>query len=405
MSFEIRPITDDEWPAFMRTDQAGFGMVPTSDVLDPDRRPWPLDRSVATFDDGQVVGCAAAYPMELTLPGLRMEPCAGVTYVSVLPTHRRRGVLSGMMRHQLADIRDRGEIVASLLASESVIYGRFGYGLATRATERRIDRRHTALRPEVDREVPGRVVLVDADAARKVLPGVHDRSRAHQPGDMSRTEGWWKAWFHRPKEDRFFAVYESASGEAEGYAVYKVKSGQDWLSSGTVQVREVVTATPDAYLALWRYVCDIDLTNSIELSSRPVSEPMEWMLADPRRLEVTRHADFLWVRLIDAAAALGARTYSTDDRFVLEVVGDPLCPWNEGRWALEGGTDGASCQRTDAAADLTLPVTALGAAYLGGSSLAEMARAGIVAEREPGIAARADLAFRSDPGPWCQTFF
>ena len=405
MSVEIRPITDAEWPAYIRTDQAGFGMVPASDLLDPERRPWPLDRSIATFDDGRVVGCAAAYPMELTLPGLATEACAGVTYVSVLPTHRRRGVLSGMMRHQLADIRERGEIVAALLASEAVIYGRFGYGLATRASDRRIDRRHTRLRPEVDREVGGRIVLLEVDEARKVLPDVHDASRRRQPGDLSRTEGWWKAWFHRPKEDRFFAVYESAAGEAEGYATYRVKGGADWLSSGTVQVGSLVTASDDAYLALWRYVCDIDLTNTIEVSTRPVSEPMEWMLADPRRLETTRQADFLWVRLVDVGAALAARTYATADRFVLEVVGDPLCPWNEGRWSLETGAGEARCERTGDDADLTLPVTALGAAYLGGSSLADMARAGIVAERSPGIARRADLAFSSDPVPWCQTFF
>ncbi|MGI8794273.1 MAG: GNAT family N-acetyltransferase [Acidimicrobiales bacterium] len=405
MSFEIRPITDDDWPAFIRTDQAGFGMVPNADLLDPARRPWPLDRSVATFEDGEVVGCAAAYPMELTLPGLRTEPCAGVTYVSVLPTHRRRGVLSGMMRHQLADIRERGEVVASLLASESVIYGRFGYGLATRASERRIDRRHTQIRAELDREVAGRVRLLDADDARKVLPDVHDRSRAQQPGDMSRTDGWWSAWFRRPKEDRFFAVYESAAGEAEGFAVYKVKPGSDWLSSGTVQVAGLVSASADAYLALWRYVCDIDLTNTIELSNRPVAEPMEWMLVDHRRLETSRQSDFLWIRLVDLAAALGARTYATDDRFVIEVVGDPLCPWNEGRWALDTGREGGSCARSTDEVDLTVPVTALGAAYLGGSSLAEMARAGLVSERAPGIAARADSALRTDPGPWCQTHF
>lgn len=405
MSFEIRPITDEEWPAFIRTDQAGFGQVVPDDLKDPERRPWPLDRSVAAFDDGQIVGCAAAYPMELTLPGLVPEPCAGVTYVSVLPTHRRRGVLSAMMRHQLADVRVRGENVASLLASEAVIYGRFGYGLATRAVDLTLDRRHTALRPEADRAVDGRVVLLEVDEARKILPALHDRSRLGQPGDMSRPEGWWKGWFNRPKEDRFFAVYESASGEAEGFAVYRVKSGSDWLSSGTVKVAQLVTATPDAYLGLWRYVCDIDLTNTIELATRPVSEPMEWMLVDPRRLQVTRRGDFLWVRLVDAAAALAARRYALADRFVIEVTSDDLCPWNVGRWALETGADGASCERTDADADLTLPVTALGAAYLGGSSLSEMARAGIVAERAPGVAARADLAFTTTPVPWCQTFF
>lgn len=403
MTIEFRTITDGEWPDVVRTIQTAFGRVAPEDLKDPARRPWPLDRSVAAIEDGRVVGTGASYPMELTLPGGATEPCAGVTWVSVLPTHRRRGVLTGMMAHQVADLRARGEAIAALLASESIIYGQFGYGLATRTTDRRIDRRHTALRNAP--EPVGRVVLLDADDARKVLPGIHDRSRLAQPGDLSRTELWWEAWFHRPKENRFFAVHEGADGAADGYAVYLVKPGDDWLSSGTVEVDALVSSDANGYVDLFRFVTDIDLTQTIKLANRPVSEPIDWMLVDARRLETTRLADFLWVRLIDVAAALARRTYATAERFVIEVTTDDLCPWNVGRWALETGTDGATCVATTDDADLVLPVAALGAAFLGGSSLAEMVRAGHVAERRPGIARRADSAFAADPVPWCQTFF
>ncbi|HEX7168006.1 MAG TPA: GNAT family N-acetyltransferase [Acidimicrobiales bacterium] len=408
---EVRPVTEEEWPAFVRTDQTAFGSLPSEEDVAADRRPFDIDRSVAVFEDGRVVGAAAAFDFDLTLPGLTTSAAAGVTWVGVLPTHRRKGVLSALMRHQLDDVRERGEPLAILLASESVIYGRFGYGLATMQAEYELPRQYRALaRPH---EPAGRVVLVDEDEARKVLPDVHERVRRLQPGDVSRPDGWWNQFFRNSKRSgtagaRFYVVYEGASGEVEGYAYYRVGTGGQSIGSTewTAMVQGLGATTHDAYLSLWMYVTDIDLTYKTTTLSRPIDEPLRYLLADPRRLRATNVSDFLWCRIVDLPSAMSARRYSTADRFVLDVA-DPFCPWNEGRWVVEGNADGASCTAASSTddPDLVLGANDLGAVYLGGTRLASLVRAGRVEERTPGAAHRGDLFFQGSTQPYCQTFF
>jgi predicted acetyltransferase len=161
----------------------------------------------------------------------------------------------------------------------------------------------------------------------------------------------------------------------------------------------------DAYVALWQYVTDLDLTVKTVTATRPLDEPFRYLLADPRRLRATHVGDYLWCRVVDVAAALPLRRYATTGRIVLDVR-DAFCPWNEGRYVLEGGPDGATCARDDrAAVDVTLSAADLGAAYLGGTSLFSLAHAGRVTEHTPGALARAALMFTSDPQPYCQTHF
>ena len=402
--FEIRPVTDNEWPGFVRTTLTAFGNVASDDDVSIDRRAWDLERSVAAVADGGVVGTAGAYTFDLTVPGLVTTPAAGVTWVGVLPTARRSGVLTAMMRHQLDDIRDRGEPVAVLLASESIIYGRFGYGLATMQAEYELLRTSRAFARTI--ETPGRVVLNDDDAAKKQLPAIHDRVRRLQPGDVSRPDGWWtQVW--RGAKGRFTAIYEGPTGEAEGYATYRV--GNSPAAAGPQRRRAAMVddfgaTTFDAYVALWAFVTDIDLTEVTTTFSRPLDEPFRYLLADPRKLRATEVHDYLWCRVVDVGAALAARRYTTDDRFVLEIR-DEFCPWNDGRWELTGGPDGATCTRSTAEADLSLSAADLGAVYLGGTRLASLARARRVTCNDPARLRRADAFFVSDVAPYCRTHF
>jgi predicted acetyltransferase len=406
---EYRPVTEEEWPEFLDADRLSFSIRPGDDEYAAERRAWPIERSVAAFEDGRIVGTAGAYPFELTLPGCVSVPAAGVTWVGVLATHRRRGVLTGMMRYQLDDVRARGESVAVLLASESIIYGRFGYGLATTQVDLELPREHGDLAKAVD--PPGRLRLVDDATAEKVLPDIHERVRRQQPGDLSRTEAWWAAFFRSARKGgsfgpRLTVVYEGIDGDVEGYAYYRVRAdfatplSSDW----TVLVQGMGALTFDAYVALWSYLRDVDLTSRVILPFRPPDEAFRFLLADPRRLAVTRSTDYLWCRIVDVGSALAQRRYEVADSLVLNVR-DPFCPWNDGRWRVEGAPDRASCSRTDDLADITLDASELGSIFLGGTRLSTLAAAQRVEEHTPGAMLRADRFFATARQPWCQTFF
>lgn len=404
---EVRAATEEEWPSFIRTTNTAFGSLPSDEDTTPERRSFDIERSVAAVVDGQVVGTAGAFTFDMTLPGLTTAPTAGVTWVSVLPTHRRRGVLTKMMRHQLDDVHDRGEPLAILLASESVIYGRFGYGLATVQAEYELPRpyRHLA----EPHEPAGRLVLVDVEEAKKTLPDIFEKVRRQQPGDVSRPDGWWAMFFRDGKPGgnagaRFYAIYEGATGEVEGYAYYRVGNRTAGFGTAASMVQGLGATTLDGYLSLWQYVSDIDLTDRVTTTSRPLDEPLRHRLLDPRRLKATSVSDFLWCRVVDLPVAMASRRYLTDDRFVVEVV-DDFCPWNAGRWEIAGGPDGSTCERSTAAPTLTLTANDLGAVYLGGTRLAVLAQSGRVDAASTEVLRRADAFFQSDVPPYCQTFF
>lgn len=299
--------------------------------------------------------------------------------------------------------------MAVLTASESVIYGRFGYGLATNALGVDIDPRHGAFARPVD--YPGHLALLDHDTAMEVLPALYDRVRLRRPGMLGRGAAYWQRQMRNPSAPmdgaggRFYVAYEGASGRVDGAAIYRVR-GQwtDGIAGGTVLLREIFAATDEAYAAVWRYLLDIDLVASVQCPSRPVDEPLRWLLADPRRLRATRLTDDLWLRVVDVPAALAARRYAVDDGLVLEIS-DRFLPHNAGRYTLEGGPGGAACRPTTADADIALDVADLGAILLGGVRPSALARAGRVVGRSAGALPRADALFAADQAPYCGTGF
>lgn len=411
MDVELRAITDDEFDDLLRVDHAAFSSTPHDEDANADlRKVVENDRTRAVFEGGRMVGVSATFSFELTLPGLTVVPVAAVSLVGVLPTHRRRGHLTRMMGALLDDAADRGEAVAVLLASESVIYGRYGYGVASSHVAVEIDTRYAALRPSLPADA-GRVVLLHSDEAAKVLPSVLDAARRLQPGDLRRPEPWWDGTFRDPERERkdastlFYAVHENAAGEADGYAMYRVRhSWEHALPDGRVLANEVVGLTPAVEAALWRYLLALDLITVVEAELRPLDDPLRWMLVDPRRLRVTMASDMLWVRPVDVAAALAARRYRVPGTLVLDVA-DPFRPQTAGRYRLDGGPDGAECRRTSDDADLSLAVEDLGALYLGGVAASTLAAAARVVEHRPGALAAADAMLGGSPLPFCRTHF
>ncbi|MHC4209863.1 MAG: GNAT family N-acetyltransferase [Planctomycetota bacterium] len=405
MKLTVRPIEEAEFETFRAKIARGFGFDPhPEDDGRLFRQTLDLDRTVCAFDGDEMIGTCAAYTFDLTVPG-GILPMGGTTIVTVQPTHRRLGVLTAMMRAHLAEIRDRGEPLAGLWASESSIYGRFGYGLAAEAYDLKVDSRAIRFAGEAP---AGAVRLVEPPEAQRLLPPVHERIRPTRPGLLSRSDPWWKMRFfydpehrRRGKSARRFAVYVNAD-RVDGYTIYRQKEKWEEFPDGTVHVQEVMAATTEAHEALWRFLARIDLYPNVQYWNLPVDDELPWRVTDPRRIQRSI-GDTLWLRLIDVPRALEGRRYACRERLVL-AVHDPFLPDNSGRYLLDASPDGARCARTDQDADLELPVEALGALYLGAHRVEALARAGIVSG-SPSARAAAGRLFDSEPLPWCPEMF
>ena len=389
---EMRNVSSDEFVQWVHAEARAHGNRLNDDpeILRPH---FDLDRSIAVFEQDKIIGGAHSHRLEISIPG-GSAVIAGVANVQVQPTHTRRGVMTRMMHHQIKDIYERGEPLAGLFASESIIYGRFGYGVGSLYERWLIDRQHNAYaRPY---ESDGRIVFVDPVDITKELPEVFRRSTIDRPGVFQRPLHHWERDSRAPEHRQggpgglFYAAYED-SGRVDGYVTYRT-------TGTTLIVNELMAATKEANCALWRFCFDLDRVTSTEALKRPVDDPLPWMLADPRRLQRSTR-DGLWLRLIDVGAALILRRYMHSDRLVVEVR-DELCPWNEGRFELEGSAEGATCRNTSGSPDLVIAVSALASAYLGTISFSMLAQAGLADERTPSALLRADRMFAVQYRPW-----
>ena len=402
------PLSDVD--AFVRAGESAFGLIPEDDDVAFYSNIFDADYALGVYDGGRIVATASANPYELTLPAGADQPLPtitvpGVTAVGVQPTHRRRGLLTALMRHQIGDYRSRGVRLSILTASEGAIYGRFGYGLASSFQGVAVDTRRAVLRD--DAPTTGRMRLLDPDDARKVLPELQDQARRLRPGEINRLAPWWDRYFDDPEKDRegggpqFHAVHESDRGEADGWITYRYHSywGRG-LPSHRVDLRGLVALDPPARASLWRYLLQLDLVGEVTAATLPTDEALRWLLTDPRQARVTDVGDHLWVRLIDVPGSLAARGYSAEEQLVLDVA-------DEGRFRLETGASGASCRlaRKGEKADLTLALGDLAAIYLGGVRPSVLAAAGRVREERAGALGRADAAFASSIAPYCSTDF
>jgi predicted acetyltransferase len=299
-----------------------------------------------------------------------------------------------MMRRQLEDVHARGEPVAALWASEGTIYGRFGYGVAT--VEASLVARRPAARLAAVPEAGDPPIAGPAGEHVEAMRPVHDRVRSQRPGMLDRPGPWWPERLYDPASRRDGAQPLRAVLADDGYALYAVKPrwGEEG-PEGEVVIRELVAETSESRARLWNFLLDQDLTATARWGAAPPDDPLALMLVNPRAVQRTV-GDGLWVRLVDVAAALAARTYTADIDVVLEVH-DAFCPWNDGLYQVTN--DG--CVRTDAEPDVALDVGALASAYLGGTTLTQLAAAGRVRELRPGALLAASRAFRGDVAPWC----
>lgn len=406
---DIRPITAAETDLYRKNVSLAFGRDPDTDEASARRFEaiFEMERTLAVFDGDDIVGTCAAFSLEVTAPGGAPVRMGGTTVVTVRPTHRRQGLLRGMMEVHLDEVADRGEPLAGLWSSEGAIYGRFGYGPATYHHDTRIDGRAVTFRRRLSDE--GSVRLVDAAEAEPIVRSLFERARKSRTGMLSRSQGWWEhrvladpeAW-RRGRTAHRYAIYEN-DGQVDGYVTYRQKG--DWegsLPQGEVAVTELIALTPDAHHGLWHHLTNIDLFPRVSYWNLPVDDSLPLMLEDPRA--VTRSVeDALWIRLIDIPAALEARQYERGGSVVFSVR-DQARPATGGTFALCVDSGAATCERTDAEPTLEFDVDALGSLYLGGGNALALAAAGRITGVPESIATLHRL-MGTDTAPWCPEVF
>jgi predicted acetyltransferase len=403
MSIEIRPTKPDEMRSASDVVGAALMFPPATDEEWAKREPsWLESDSVTAWDGERCVGHAGAHRVDSTVPGGARLAMAGVTRVGVLPTHTRRGLLSGMMERLLRDARSDGRVLAGLRASEAVIYRRFGFGVAGEATSVRV--RSKLARPVHD--VPhGAMRILARDEVLDVVGDVYDRCARGRTGTISRPQ-WW---LERDLEDAvtgkkptFVAVHEDASGSPDGFVHYTIawdESTSDDVARG--EVHDLFGTTAAVERALWAYLVGIDLVDEWRGEERPVREPVRFAFADMRAYKIRNTWDEQWLRLLDVDAALQARAYRACDRAVVIEVRDPWFADNSGAWRI----DEAGATRADAPADLRASIDVMSAGYLGGTSWHELADAGVLDVVRPAAVADADLLFAETPVPFCGSFY
>jgi predicted acetyltransferase len=403
-AIEIVDVARSEMARFVQTTHCFWGEAPEPGMHEVQH---VLDRAVFARVGGEDVGSAAVIEFPLTLPGGGVVAMDGVTWVAVSATARRRGVLRALMSRCVDDARARGIPVLGLGASESSIYRRFGYGVASHVGRAEIDTAHAALRvPFTD---SGRVRFHPLADGTSVWSDVESR-QPDRTGRIMRSPNHWRVMVARnadpkgPIAPMTIAVHEDGAGVVDGFVNYRLElRWKDGLSDGIVHVNELTALNPVAHLALWQHVLTMDLVEHLEMWRFGLDDPIQHLLADPRRLRTSTRDD-LHLRVVDVVTLLESRRYSRDDAIVIEVR-DDSCADVAGRYRVEGGLDGARAHRSDATPDIAVDAAGLGSMLLGDGSPAVLAAAGIVTELTPGAVRRASAMFAWTPRPWLNFLF
>jgi predicted acetyltransferase len=410
----VRSIKPDEAEPLARLLYTAFGETATDDEVRDELEWAEVERLLCADDDGRLVGAAGAYTFEQTLPGGVLLPVAGVTWVGVLPTHRRRGILTSMMRFQLDDIADRREAVAILTASEAPIYGRFGYGLASRRWQIRIDTRG-GLPLLAEPRADGRLRMIDVEEAKTILPPLYDAVRRLRCGELSRPAPWWEVHWRDPDyqrdgaSHRFDVVHEQSGGTIDGYVSYRIKEGSESSPGNEVRIRDCVASDTEVEAAFMAYLADIDLTASMRSWVRPVDDAFALRVADWRRYKVESILDHVWARILDVPVAFSSRRYESSGTLVLGVD-DAFRPSVSGRFRLVVDDAGqGECERVGdldgGDAELHLDAPGLGSLLLGDVRPSQLVRAGRAKVTSDAALRTADRIFPTASPPYCTMGF
>jgi len=392
MPIELRASTWDDFPSVKVINARGENGYRSQVDFDTHRLVFTPDRSIMAFDGKNMVGNALSYEMDMYIPG-GISKIAAVASVSVQATHRRKGINRSIMKYQLEDIHSRQEPLAVLQASESIIYGRYGYGMASFESNLEIEKTRSAY--AIDQVSEGQPYFIEESEAREIFPQIYAKAIENRVGMVSRKENWWEFRFREPglkggDPKSWFIKYQK-DGINDGYLRYTIDDTE-------LNIIELMASSHDAYSSLWRLCLDMDLVDIIKAEHRPVDEELKWMLADPRRL-VEHSCDRYWVRLVDVKKALSQRSYSVDGSLTLEVK-DSFLPWNQEVVELRSESGESSCATSNRNPDIVLSAGDLGAVYLGGINFSTLLAAGRIEEVTKGSVTKANLMFSTTRNPW-----
>jgi predicted acetyltransferase len=386
----LRTATDDDWPAMLLLAGHGFGHVMDPDSMVAWRSLMRAGSSVVICDrlkGGDIVAMAHYLDLRLTVPGGAVLNTAGLSFVVVAPTHRRRGLMRAMYAELHRRIADSGYPMTALTASQGGIYGRFGYGPATIKHELTVDRRFAHFHP--DAPDPGGVRMARPAEHRDEFAAIYERWRRQTPGGLLRPLALWDDLLADREDARGGGTPWFAFLHADGYALYRVHRDDQRV----VRVRELTAATGDAHIALWRALLGLELMQTVVVGTHP-ADPLPYLLTDTRLARTTGRVDDLWLRIMDIPAALQARTYQAELCTVLDVSdgfrGDG------GRFALEIRDGRARCTPSDEPADAVMDLDVLGSLYLGAHHASALAAANRLRTKDFALVQRLDAAFVSD---------
>ena len=392
MTIKLRTSTWNDFPSVKVINARGENGYRSQVDFDAHRLVFTPDRSIMAFDGKNMVGNALSYEMDMYIPG-GISKIAAVASVSVQATHRRKGINKSIMKYQLEDIHSRQEPLAVLQASESIIYGRYGYGMASFESNLEIEKTRSAY--AIDHASEGQPYFIEESEAREIFPQIYAKAIENRVGMVRRRENWWEFRFREPglkggDPKSWFVKYQK-NGEANGYLRYTINDAE-------LNIIELIASSHEAYSSLWRLCLDMDLVDIIKAEHRPADEELKWMLADPRRL-VEHSSDRYWVRLVDVKKALSQRSYSVDGSLTLEVK-DSFLPWNQEVVELRSESGESSCATSNRNPDIVLSAGDLGAVYLGGINFSTLLAAGRIEEITKGSISKANLMFSTKRKPW-----
>ena len=392
MTIELRTSTWNDFPSVKVINARGENGYRSQVDFDAHRLVFTPDRSIMAFDGKNMVGNALSYEMDMYIPG-GISKIAAVASVSVQATHRRKGINRSIMKYQLEDIHSRQEPLAVLQASESIIYGRYGYGMASFESNLEIEKTRSAY--AIDHASEGQPYFIEESEAREIFPQIYSKAIENRVGMVRRRENWWEFRFREPglkggDPKSWFVKYQK-NGETDGYLRYTINEAE-------LNIIELIASSHEAYSSLWRLCLDMDLVDTIKAEHRPADEELKWMLQDPRRL-VEHSSDRYWVRLVDVKKALSQRSYSVDGSLTLEVK-DSFLPWNQEVVELRSESGESSCATSNKNPDIVLSAGDLGAVYLGGINFSTLLAAGRIEEITKGSVSKANLMFSTKRKPW-----
>jgi predicted acetyltransferase len=401
MAIEIRAIRDDEVPEFRETLLNTFGSDAEADQNGPEqqRALIPQGQAWAAFDGTTIVATAATFNLDISMPGGDAMAMAGLTMVTVRPSHRRRGLLRQLMQRHLDDARERRFAISGLWASEATIYGRFGYGLAAYCEAYDITNAH-ALRV-ADRAFD-ELDWIDEARARELLPAIYARAIAARPGALRRSDAWWRerrftehAWSRAGASKRRHVVARRGS-ELVGYIAFRQRGKfTDGVPSGQIDIIELIAIDPTAEATLWKLALSVDLFPNVTYWNAPADDPLPWLVDDFRRIK-RRRGDNLWLRIEDVPATLAGRTYSRDGMLNIGI--------GEITYELVVEAGRAQCTTSRKSADIRTDMQTLGTLFLGCATATQLARADRVRGEHKALQL-ADHMFATELAPWCAEVF